>query len=164
MHIAVIGIGQSLRGDDGIGPEAVRRWSSDFPLTAGNSRVHIHLLETPGLELLDYLSNADGAVLVDAIATSQQAGMVQVMSPIPEAPISPAEKTAHGFGVSELLSIARRTGARLPERLILIGIEGQQFGLGTGFSSPVHAAVSVAAEKIQEQVSELLSTENANGI
>ncbi len=34
MKIAVIGIGQSLRGDDAAGLEAVRQWQEKYPKTA----------------------------------------------------------------------------------------------------------------------------------
>ncbi len=160
MNIAVIGIGQSLRGDDGIGPEAVRRWSAGFPRTAEDPRIHILLLETPGLGLLDDLEPADAAILVDAVCTGVPAGTVRVFDPIPDTRLSAAEKTAHGFGVAESISLARKTGAPLPQRLILIGIEGGQYELGRGLSDPVGAALPVAAEKIQETVSDLLSTKD----
>ena len=161
MNIAVIGIGQSLRGDDGIGPEAVRRWSSAFPQTAEDPRIQIHLLETPGLGLLHYLEAVDCAVLVDAVSTGGNPGTIRIFNPIPDSRLSASEKTAHGFGVAETLSIARRTGTRLPDCLILIGIEGRQFELGSGLSQPVHAAASAAAEKIEELVKGILSAKSA---
>jgi hydrogenase maturation protease len=157
MNIAVIGIGQSLRGDDGIGLKAVQRWSLEFPATAGDPRVQIHLLETPGLELLEYLEDADAVILVDAVSTGRDAGTIQVVSPIPEVPPSVAEKTAHGFGITEVLALARKTGAPLPECRILIGIEGTEFGMGTGLSDSVRQALPAAVARIQEKISDLLS-------
>jgi hydrogenase maturation protease len=163
MSIAVIGIGQSLRGDDGIGPEAVRQWTNDFPQTATDPRIQILLLETPGLGLLDDLAEADAVILVDAVSTGKPAGTVCVFDPIPDTSLSAAEKTAHGFGVAESISLARKTGERLPEHLILIGVEGGQYELGRSLSDPVRAALPVAVEKIQETVSDLLSTKPCPG-
>ncbi len=160
MNIAVIGIGQSLRGDDGIGPEAVRQWTADFPQTAANPRIHTLLLETPGLGLLDDLAGADAVILVDAVATGKPAGTLRVFDPIPNTSLSAAEKTAHGFGIAESISLARKTGARLPERLILIGIEGGQYELGRSLSDPVRAALPLAVDKIQEIITNLLSTKS----
>ncbi|MGB7537085.1 MAG: hydrogenase maturation protease [Anaerolineales bacterium] len=157
MNIAVIGIGQSLRGDDGIGPEAVRRWTADFPATANDPHIHILLLESPGLGLLDDLEAAEAAILVDAVSTGHPAGTVRVFDPIPNTRLSAAEKTSHGFGVAESISVARKTGARLPQRLILIGVEGGQYELGRSLSDPVRAAIPAAVEKIQEMVSSLIS-------
>jgi hydrogenase maturation protease len=157
MKITLIGIGQSLRGDDGIGPAAVRQWSLDFSATASDPRVNILSLETPGLDLLEYLEGADAAVLVDAVSTGKSPGTVQVMASIPESGLSASEKTAHGFGVAETISVARKTGIRLPQRLILIGIEGKQFELGSGLSEPVHLAIPEAVREIQKLVAEALA-------
>jgi hydrogenase maturation protease len=160
MNVTVFGVGQSLRGDDGIGPEAVCRWSLMYPSTAADPRVQILLLETPGLNLLDFLEKADSAVLVDAVSTGQPAGRVQVITQIPDSGLSAAEKTAHGFGIAETLSVARKTRTRLPEHLILIGIEGKNYELGSGLSDPVRAALTAAVEKIQEIVINFLSTKS----
>jgi hydrogenase maturation protease len=160
MNIAVIGIGQSLRGDDGIGPETVRRWTADFPQTATDPRIQTLLLETPGLGLLDDLAGSDAVILVDAVSTGQPTGTVRVFDPIPDTSLSAAEKTSHGFGVVESISLARKTGARLPESLILIGVEGGQYELGRSLSDPVRAALPVAVEKIQEIITNLLSTKS----
>jgi hydrogenase maturation protease len=160
MNTVLIGIGQPLRGDDGAGPLAVERWSKEFSATASDPKLQLFLLETPGLGLLDYLEDADSAILVDAVSTGRPIGTVQVFDPVPDSSLSAAEKTAHGFGVAESISVARTAGARLPRRLILIGIEGQHYALGGGLSDPVRAALPVAAEKIQKTVSELLSTKD----
>jgi hydrogenase maturation protease len=151
MNVTVFGVGQSLRGDDGIGPEAVCRWSLMYPSTAADPRVQILLLETPGLNLLDFLEKAD---------SGQPAGRVQVITQIPDSGLSAAEKTAHGFGIAETLSVARKTRTRLPEHLILIGIEGKNYELGSGLSDPVRAALTAAVEKIQEIVINFLSTKS----
>ncbi|MBN1440577.1 MAG: hydrogenase maturation protease [Anaerolineales bacterium] len=163
MNVVLIGIGQYLRGDDGAGPEAVRRWSAEFPAAAQDPRLQILLLETPGLGLLPDLESADAAVLVDAVAAGLPPGSVRVFDPIPEAGLTPAEKTAHGFGVAEAVSVARRTGLQLPPRLVLIGIEGEKYELGTGLSHSVSTSLSWAVRTIQSTILELLSAKNTNG-
>jgi hydrogenase maturation protease len=155
MKIAVIGIGQSLRGDDGAGPEAVRRWSTDFPPSALNGlSVRIEVLDTPGLELIDHLQGCDAALLVDAVSTGKPPGTVSVFSAVPDTSLTAAEKTAHGFGVAETLALARRAGERLPGRILLIGIEGEQYELGKGLSASVERAIANAAGAIQGAISE----------
>ena len=72
--IIVIGIGQSLRGDDAVGPKAVRQWQESFPETASRPEVRVETLELPGLDLLTYLDGMDDAVLVDAIQCSALVG------------------------------------------------------------------------------------------
>jgi len=86
--------------------------------------------------------------------------MVQVFSSFPETGLSAAEKTAHGFGVAETIAIARKSGVRLPGRLVLIGIEGGRYDLGSGLSEPVRQAIPEAVREIQKQVYEFFSTKN----
>jgi hydrogenase maturation protease len=156
MRIAVLGIGQTLRGDDGAGPEAVRLWSAGFLLPLPGHILRHDILETPGLGLIDSLQECDSALLVDAVSTGKPPGTLSVFAPIPETGLSAAEKTAHGFGVAETLTLARRSGQRLPDRLVLLGIEGEQYELGKGMSDPVRAVLPRAAAEIQRIISEFV--------
>jgi hydrogenase maturation protease len=152
MNITLIGIGQPLRGDDGVGPEAVRRWSREFPQTSSNPKIKTIITETPGLNLLEYFQDVDVVILVDAEDSGNPAGAVRVHSSIPEAGSTPAEKTAHGFGVAETIAIARELGVCLPPHIILIGVEGSQWELGKDLSEPVRRAVPLAVREIQNQI------------
>ncbi len=154
MKISVIGIGQSLRGDDGIGPEAVHRWSQDRPPISPDPRVETVFLETPGLDLLEYLEDTDAAVLVDAVSSGNIPGTVQVVTSFPETGISSGEKTAHGFGVAETIALARKSGSRMPGRLTLIGIEASEFTMGRGLSEPVRLAIPEVVREIQRIIDE----------
>jgi Ni,Fe-hydrogenase maturation factor len=42
-NILIIGIGQSLRGDDGAGLAAVLRWQQQFPTQAANPDLQVEL-------------------------------------------------------------------------------------------------------------------------
>jgi hydrogenase maturation protease len=156
MNIVLLGIGQSLRGDDGIGPESIRRWSRQYPSAAADPRVKTRIKETPGLDLLDDLEQADAALIVDAVSTGAPPGTIHILPSVPETGMSAAEKTAHGFGVAETLAVARRTGRRLPGEIRLIGIEGADFNLGSGFSEPVRNAVPDAVRAIHTQITAFL--------
>jgi hydrogenase maturation protease len=156
MNIALFGIGQSLRGDDGIGPETVRRWSLEHTSAASDPRVKTYILEAPGLDLLDYLEEADAAVIVDAVSSGAAPGAIHVTPTIPESGMSAAEKTAHGFGVAETLAVARRTGRRLPGVIYLVGVEGAGYELGSGLSEPVRNALPDAVRAIQKQIAAIL--------
>jgi len=153
MNIALVGIGQPLRGDDGIGPEAVRQWSRQHAQSASDPSVQIVIAETPGLELLELMRDADAVILVDAAQSGDPAGTVRVRTSLPEAGSTPAEKTAHGFGVAEAIALARKIGARLPAHIVFIGVEGSRWELGEDLSDPVRRAIPEAAREIQNQIS-----------
>lgn len=152
MTIALIGIGQSLRGDDGAGPEAVRQWSRGHPQSASDPNLHIIITETPGLDLLEWIKDIDAAILVDAAESGEPAGTVRVRATIPAPGSTPAEKSAHGFGVAETLALAGIVGTRLPPRLVFITVEGSRWDMGSDLSDPVRRAIPSAVREIQNQI------------
>jgi hydrogenase maturation protease len=152
MNIRLIGLGQPLRGDDGVGPEAVRRWSREYPQTASDPTLHIVTVETPGLELLDLFQDDEVAILVDAADSGDPAGTVRVHLELPSAGSTPAEKTAHGFGVAETVRLAGAIGAQLPAHIIFITVQGEQWELGKDLSDSVRRAIPNAVHEIQNQI------------
>ena len=115
MRIAVIGIGQSLRGDDAVGLEAVRQWQGKFPEIACRPEVRVEASELPGLGLLDMLEDADTAILVDAVQSTASPGTVHRLTENDLATFTADAKSAHGWGVAETLGMGRLLGkANIP--------------------------------------------------
>jgi hydrogenase maturation protease len=155
MNILVFGVGQSLRGDDAAGLEAVRFWQTKHPLTALS--VQVETCELPGLSLLDLLADMDAAVLVDAVHSSASAGSLLHVGLDDLASFSPDTRTAHGWGVAETLQLGRSLYPALTGvKVALIGIVGRQFNLGSGLSPQVRAALDRAAEMIESEIHRLI--------
>ena len=156
MNILVLGIGQSLRGDDAAGLEAVRLWQGTYPQTAGQVRVEVS--ELPGLGLLDLLTGADAAILVDAVQTASPVGTVIRVGPEELASFTPDSQSAHGWGVAETLQLGRSLFPELMQvRMTLIGIVGQDFGVGAAISPEVQKALTGAIGQIEAEVQKLLA-------
>ena len=151
----MIGIGQSLRGDDAAGLEAVRRWEEKFPETANKPEVQIEASELPGLALIDLLSNVDAAILVDAVQSAAKPGTIHRLSEDELASFTSASKSAHGWGVAETLKMRRQlTDAKCNIRII--GIEAEQMELGAGLSQAVKDALPEICNAIEEEINALL--------
>ncbi len=75
-RVAVIGIGNVLLGDDAFGPTVVELMRAHWRFPEG-----VELIDagTPGLDLVDYMSDRDHVVLVDAVATRSPPGTVVVL-------------------------------------------------------------------------------------
>ncbi|MCS7010158.1 MAG: hydrogenase maturation protease [Anaerolineales bacterium] len=158
--ILVAGIGQSLRGDDAAGLEAVRYWAEQFPETAAQPSVLVEYLETPGLTLLESLRNVSGAILVDAM----QGGGVPLrrLSGQELRCFTSDSRSAHGLGVAEALALGYELYPELGKiPIILIGIEGHTFALGEPLSESVRRLLPHTAQMIQEEVLLLLSGQKA---
>jgi hydrogenase maturation protease len=154
--IAVVGIGQSLRGDDAAGLEAVRLWRVKFPETAGRPEIQIEASELPGLTLMDMLSDVDAAIFVDAVQSSARPGTIHRLGEAELASFMADSKSAHGWGVAETLRLrSQLTDAKINIRII--GIEAEQMELGAGLSKAVENAIPVVCEALEEEVNNLLN-------
>lgn len=163
MKLTVIGIGQTLRGDDGAGIEAARRWARLYPGTAGRGEISIQYRELPGLGLLDMLDGFDAAVLVDAVSSESAAGQVYHLTPDQLDSFGPGGKSAHGWGIAETLQLGRQVNStRPPIDIRLIGIEAGQVDLGAALSPAVEAALPAACEAIEAEVQALLLGRSSN--
>ncbi len=150
--IKVIGIGQSLRGDDAVGLEAVRLWHATYQAGCQRPEVQMALAELPGTDLLNLLEGSRVAILVDAFHGSSAApGTIHVLAENEIAAFAPGSESAHGWGVAETLALGRRLmPSSMPQKLILIGIGIRQLSLGEGLSPEVRSALPEAARLIEQ--------------
>ena len=154
-RVAVIGIGQSLRGDDAAGLEAVRRWQEKFPETANKPGVQTEASEVPGLALIDLLNDVDAAILVDAVQGSAKPGTIHRLSESELASFTSGSKSAHGWGVAETLQM-RSLLTDTKVNIRIIGIEAEQMELGARLSNAVENALPTLCEVIEEEIHAIL--------
>jgi hydrogenase maturation protease len=132
----VIGIGNAWRRDDAAGLEVARRLRALAP--AG---VSIDEREGEPAGLLDAWDGAESAMIVDAVSSEAPPGTVHrfdaVSAPLPARTFA---HSTHALGLAEAIELGRALG-RLPERLVVYGIEGERFDAGAGLSPAVERAV-----------------------
>ncbi len=152
--IKIIGIGQSLRGDDAAGLAAVRLWEETYQARLERPDVQVELAELPGIGLLNLLEGARFAILVDAVNSGDRPGTVYVLSQNQLEAFKDGAGSVHGWGVAETLLLGRTLmPAVLPVKLVLIGIEVGQLDLGEALSPEVESALSEVARLIEQYVS-----------
>ena len=158
MKITVIGIGQSLRGDDAVGLEAVRRWRENYPETANLPDLEVGERENPGLVLLDLLDGSDAAILVDAVKSSAAPGTIHRLSIDQLSSFTADSKSAHGWGVAESIHLDRILNPlKQAIPIHLIGVEAAQLQMGSGLSRMVEQILPEVCESIQKEVQNLLT-------
>lgn len=149
--ILLVGIGQSLRGDDAAGLDAVRLWQESFP--ENPALVQVELCELPGLDLLDLLAGTSTAILVDAVLSGAAPGTIHRLTREQLALFMSGSSSAHGWGLAETLALGSQLDPlALPGKIILIGIEARQMELGTGLSQDVKNALGHVVRIIQEEI------------
>ncbi len=152
--VVVAGLGSEYRRDDGAGPAAVSMVVQQCP-----GVTVVGPLDDP-LDLLGLWDGAALAVVVDAVTSGSPPGTVQVVELDPTAPRVAPEREAsgvnstHGIGLAGVYRLARAI-ERAPSRVVVVGIEGSDFGQGVGLSQGVEEGVEHAARHVVEMIREV---------
>lgn len=142
----VLGIGNVLMGDEGVGVHVVRRLErEDLP-------AHVSLLDggTGGFQLLADLASHDPVVMIDATMDGQPPGTVSVIEPR-YASDFPRTLTAHDIGLRDLIVSAALLGQLPRMRLVTVSIAEVQ-PMRLSLSAPVETAVSRVVEQIWQLI------------
>ncbi len=133
----VVGIGNHWRRDDAAGLEVARRLRRVAP-------PGVTVREEAGepASLLEAWAGVDEALVLDAVRSGSPAGTLHRCE-ANSGPL-PAEffrGSTHALGVADAIELARELD-RLPKRLVVYGIEGENFEVGEGLTPAVEAAVA----------------------
>jgi hydrogenase maturation protease len=141
----VIGVGNAWRNDDRAGLEVAR-------LLQGMDGAEVLEREGEPTSLIDSWQGASAVWLADAVSSGAQPGTVHRHDASAEPlPARLYDTSTHHVGLAEAVELARALG-RLPERVVVFGIEGASFATGERLSPEVQAAAARVAEAIREEV------------
>jgi hydrogenase maturation protease len=135
-EVVVIGVGNVVLSDDGLGVHAVRRLAERYDVDG------VEVVEggTAGLLLLPCLADARRAIVVDAIHAGAAPGtLVRTDGADLDRALATAV-TVHDVGLADLLGAARVSGA-WPDELVLHGAQPASTAVGTDLTAPVAAAL-----------------------
>jgi hydrogenase maturation protease len=139
----VIGVGNAWAGDDAAGVLVARLVRERAP--AGVTVIE-HQAEPTAL--LDAWDGAPLAVVVDATCGGGEPGAIRVLEATDKPlPASFTGTSTHAFGLAEAIELARALG-RLPERTMVVGIEGEAFEAGAEPGPAVRAALPEAVAQV----------------
>ena len=144
----IFAVGNSFYGDDGVGAavlEAIRE-SEAFP---GARLVD---LQTDALALVDELAPAEANVVIDAADMGLEPGEALGFRPSEaEMRIRGDHLSLHGFGLAETFALAEQLG-RLPERVLVVGVQPERVVINEPLSAVVAAAVPEVIDIIRAEV------------
>ena len=146
----LLACGNTLRGDDGIGP-----WLADWAEQRFEDEPRLTVISrqqwTP--ELAVYIAEADAVLFVDC-STASAAGSIEVVDV--EAAYETQGVGTHQVSASQLLGMARELYGSLPPRAQLFTVGAGATELGEEFSPAVLDAIPMACTKLEEILTGLL--------
>jgi hydrogenase maturation protease len=147
MKPLVLGLGNELLSDDGVGILTVRRLSEEWPDRADYVESALH-----GIALIDTLAGYEKAIVVDAIHTgaAKPGTIIELVLGDLRAVYSPSP---HYAGLPEMIRLAQELGIDFPDDIRIIAVEiVDPLTLGGGLSPAVASAMEELGRRIKHRL------------
>ncbi len=133
MKILVLGIGNLILQDEGLGIQAIQQLQAQFEIPP-----EIEILDggTSGMELLTPISDAEQIIILDAVKTGKPAGTIVRLDNEEIPTFFRTKVSPHQIGLADVLAAATLTDS-MPRNLVLFGVEPLEIDLGMELSVPV---------------------------
>jgi len=133
IRISLIGLGNILLQDEGVGVQAVEalRKSFDFP-------EDVRLIDggTLGLDLLPFIEGMEGILFIDALDLQKEPGTIAIIEDKDLPSFLAPKLSLHQVGLSDLLFASSLMGIR-PPKITLVGIQPEKVDVGLDLSTRV---------------------------
>ncbi len=146
--VLVVGCGNLLRGDDGVGPILVRHlWERGLP-----DGVRLVDGGTAGMDVAFQMRGAQRVVIVDASATGAGPGTVYRVPGHELAELPPLQGLhTHSFRWDHAIAFARwALEGACPDDITVFLIEAENVAVGAELSAPVVAAMELVIDEIEK--------------
>lgn len=150
--IRILGMGNILMEDDGLGPYVVRVLEAGYELP---DWVELQDVGTPGLDFAPYIDEAAAVIVIDTVSSDGPPGSIRrydkaqmLAKPLPE------RTNPHQPGLRETLMAAELTDSS-PDEVIVIGVIPASTGNVARLSDAVRAAVPDVVEAVVAELRRL---------
>jgi hydrogenase maturation protease len=140
----VLGLGNTLRSDDGVGVHVVEALSE----LKTERNVTLRDGGTIGLALLSEIEESGALIAIDAAELGAEPGSVRVFSGADmDCQLRCKKQTAHEVALADLIAAARLSG-RMPTRCALVAIQPGSTAWGLSPTEPIRSAIPTACSAV----------------
>ena len=138
----ILGCGNRQRGDDAAGILAAEHLRAlGIPAEICSGEVS---------DLIEAWTGSDDVIVIDAVVSGAPSGTVHVWDWQRLPAFATSGGSTHGLGIAEAIELARALN-RMPSRLLVYGIEGKNFEIGSEVSPEVERAVEEVVQRIARE-------------
>ncbi|HEY5730450.1 MAG TPA: hydrogenase maturation protease [Anaerolineales bacterium] len=162
MKTLIVGLGNPILGDDGVGWKVAEEVCKHLPEAL---RVDVECLSLGGISLMEHLIGYDRAILVDAFEMDAPAGSISVLK-LSQLPNYSAFHitSAHDTSLQKAMDLGREMGAHLPDDVMIVGIATEHIHDFTeDLSPPVARVVPCVVKIVLDLLREISIEEEYNG-
>lgn len=150
MRVVVLGIGNTIMSDEGVGVHAVGALRRAYTLP---DFVDIIDGGTSSMELLDDLADVDLLVVVDAVKAGKPEGTLVRLADS-EVPVFFRSKLSpHQIGLSDVMASLEFVG-QFPKRMVVIGVQAENFELGLEMTPLIASRVPELVAMVAAELAE----------
>ena len=126
QSITVLGLGNLLLMDEGIGVHAVTVLQERYTFSPA-----VELVDggTSGLDLLPYIDKRDKVLILDAVEFGKEPGFIGMIENEVIPAFLQAKLSLHHMGLADVLSVANMTDS-MPKEICLIGVQPWTIDVG----------------------------------
>ena len=150
--IRILGVGNVLCTDDGLGPYAIKVLEAQFEFPED---VEVIDVGTPGLDFTPYLSGARMVIVLDTVKGEEAAGTLRLLRDgeiVAKPP--PSRMSPHEPGLREAL-MATEFSDSSPDEILLIGVVPESTEGGTKLTDAVRSAVTDVVDAVMAELERL---------
>lgn len=145
--VAIIGIGNYLLGDEGVGIHAInlcreKRWPAGVEIMDGG---------TAGVSLLHMIRDRDLAIFIDCADFGGSPGEVRAFDPKSIVRHESSEVSLHATDLLTTLDLASHTG-NYPQSAVIIGIQPAALRMTTELSPEVKVSLDSVVTAIEREI------------
>lgn len=148
MRIVILGVGNILLSDEGIGVRAVEELGRRYRLPP-----EVVLLDggTSGMELLDDLANCDLLVMADCVRAGNPPGTLLRLKDEEIPALFRTKLSPHQVGLPDVLATLLITH-EAPSHTVLFGVEPESLATGMDLTPPVAAMLAPLVDAIAREI------------
>ena len=152
MAVTVMGLGNVLQQDDGLGPYVIQTLLAGWEF---GENVRVLDLGTPGLQLSPYLEGQDCLIVVDTVRSEGNPGEIRLYDRDQLLKHPPGQRTSpHDPGLKETL-LALELHDLSPQHVLVVGVIPVETGHVPRLTDPVRAAVPQAVDAVLDELERL---------
>lgn len=144
MRVVVLGVGNILLTDEGVGVRVVEQLEAQYVLPEG---VVVIDAGTSAMEILEDLENLDLLVIADAVFAHQEPAALVKLQDGDVPAFFQRNMSPHQVGLSDVLAALEFNG-RAPKKVVICGIKPVSMQLGMELSPEVAAKVPALLEMV----------------
>lgn len=149
MRAVVLGVGNTIRADEGIGVRVVEALERDYQLPEEVVAIDGG---TSSMEMLEDLSHLDFLVVVDAIVDGKPPGTLIKLAGDAVPVFFRRNLSPHGIGLSDVLAALEFLGAE-PRETVILGVQPLSLDLATELTPTIAACVLPLVTQVVAELS-----------